>query len=163
MVVSTTETAAPATALLGLADALVRLSHAVQQVFADASRRQGLTPAQAQLLCRLTPGPVGMTELSRVLHLEKSSLTGLVDRVERRGLAARTPDPHDRRACQVELTRQGRWLAVACHEDVTRQLDRLADDLPVADRDRLGSLIGHVLAAYSPTGAPATGRPVSRS
>ena len=62
----------------GLAEALMRLSQLVAHVFADVSRGRDLTPQQAQLLCTLLEGPVGMTELGRLLHLEKSSLTGLV-------------------------------------------------------------------------------------
>jgi DNA-binding MarR family transcriptional regulator len=75
-VTTTTE----ATTEPGFAAALVRLSHLVQHVFADVSRDHDITPQQTQLLCMLIGGPVGMTELSRLMHLEKSSLTGLVDR-----------------------------------------------------------------------------------
>jgi DNA-binding MarR family transcriptional regulator len=132
---------------LTVADAFVRLSHLVQHVFADASRRHELTPQQAQLLCLLTRGPAGMTELSRLLHLEKSSLTGLVDRVERRGLVARARDARDRRACRIELTDQGTHLALACHEDVTTRLETLAGDLEPADRTHLVSIITRLLAA----------------
>jgi DNA-binding MarR family transcriptional regulator len=128
-----------------LAAALVRLSHLVQHVFADASRQHDLTPQQAQLLCRLAGGPVGMGELSRMLHLEKSSLTGLVDRVEQRGLVIRVRDAHDRRACQIALTSQGSELAVGCHQDVNSRLDKLAGDLPATDRDLLAGAIGHIL------------------
>jgi DNA-binding MarR family transcriptional regulator len=132
----------------GLAVALVRLSHLVQHVFADVSRAHDLTPQQAQLLCKLIDGPVGMTELSRLLHLEKSSLTGLVDRVERRGLVARTRDSRDRRACRIELTSQGARLAAASHQDVTARLEMLARELPPADSSRLASAIAHILAEH---------------
>jgi DNA-binding MarR family transcriptional regulator len=138
----------------GLADALVRLSHLVQYVFADVSRQHNLTPQQTQLLCMLTRGPVGMTELSRLLHLEKSSLTGLVDRVERRGLVARMPDARDRRACQIALTSQGARLAVEAHDDVTARLETLAGELRAGEKDRLTSAIGQILAED----AAATGR-----
>ncbi|MFG6198255.1 MarR family winged helix-turn-helix transcriptional regulator [Nonomuraea sp. JJY05] len=47
----------------------------------------------------LTSGDgVGRTDLSKLLHLEKPSLTGLVDRAERRGLVRRVHDDADRRA-----------------------------------------------------------------
>jgi DNA-binding MarR family transcriptional regulator len=128
-----------------IADALVQLSHLVQYVFADVSREHDLTPQQTQLLCRLTAGPIGMTELSRSLHLEKSSLTGLVDRVERRGLVARTPDPNDRRAFQIALTGRGRRLANESHRDITDRLRILAAALPAADRNQVASAIGRIL------------------
>jgi DNA-binding MarR family transcriptional regulator len=133
---------------MDLAAALVRLSHLVQHVFADVSRDYDLTPQQTQLLCVLIRGPVGMTELSRLLHLEKSSLTGLVDRVERRGLVARARDVHDRRACQIALTDDGVQLAASSHEAVTARLDTLARELRPADRTRLASGIAQILAEH---------------
>jgi DNA-binding MarR family transcriptional regulator len=129
----------------GLAAELMRLSQVVAHVFADASRSRDLTPQQAQLICTLIEGPVGMSELGRLLHLEKSSLTGLVDRVERRGLVTRTRDPSDRRASQVALTGQGARLAAESHEDVTARLEALAGELAPADRKRLASAIAMML------------------
>ncbi|MFC3998977.1 MarR family winged helix-turn-helix transcriptional regulator [Nocardiopsis sediminis] len=130
---------------LTLAEALVRVTHLVNQEFAEASRGQGLTPQQAQLLCQLTPGPVGMTSLSRTLNLEKSSLTGLVDRVVRRGLVERTRDSQDRRACRITLTDTGARLGNATHADVVARIDRLAAGLSAAERDLLAAFIGRMV------------------
>ncbi|MQA09762.1 MAG: MarR family transcriptional regulator [Pseudonocardiaceae bacterium] len=130
-----------------LAEALVRLTHLVQQVFNEVARQHDLTPQQVQLLCLVADGPVGMGELTRSLHLEKSSLTGLVDRVERRGLVARARDSHDRRACQIQLTGEGKRLAIESHHDVTGRLEALASELPPAERTRLTSAIARMVAA----------------
>jgi DNA-binding MarR family transcriptional regulator len=138
-------TTTEATTALGFTAALVRMSHLVQHVFADVSHDHEITPQQAQLLCILIDGPIGMTDLSRLLHLEKSSLTGLVDRVERRGLVTRIRDGRDRRVCQVALTGEGTRLAVEAHQDVTRRLDALADDLPDAEKERVASAVVSVL------------------
>jgi DNA-binding MarR family transcriptional regulator len=133
---------------LGFAESLVRLSHLVQYVFADVSRRHELTPQQAQLLCALSPGPIGMTDLSRALHLEKSSLTGLVDRVERRGLVERVRDGQDRRACRISLTAQGRRLAVEAHNGVTARLEELTGEVGAADRKRLASVVARMATEF---------------
>jgi DNA-binding MarR family transcriptional regulator len=143
-----TSEATEAAAELGFAAALVRMSHLVQHVFADVSRDRDITPQQMQLLCLLIAGPVGMSELSRLLHLEKSSLTGLVDRVERRGLVARVRDARDRRACQVALTDEGARLAVESHRDVTGRLETLAAELPDADQELLTAAIARLLARH---------------
>ncbi|MCI2417818.1 MarR family transcriptional regulator [Saccharopolyspora sp. K220] len=129
----------------GLAVALVRLTHLVQHLFADVARSYELTPQQAQLLCLLTDGPVGMAELGRLLHLEKSSLTGLVDRAERRGLVVRARDLRDRRACRIELTDHGAQLAVQAHQGVTDRLDKATADLPTAERNLLTSVIARIV------------------
>ncbi|WP_221891090.1 MarR family winged helix-turn-helix transcriptional regulator [Microbispora sp. KK1-11] len=131
------------------ATALVRMSHVVQYVFADVSREHGVTPQQAQLLCVLTGGPIGMTELSRLLHLEKSSLTGLVDRVERRGFVTRVSHPRDRRACRISLTPEGARLGEKVHEEICARLDVLGEEMPEADRLRIATALTGVVARYA--------------
>ena len=133
---------------LELAGVLVRMSHVVQAVFADVSRSCGLTPQQVQLLGLLTAGPLGMSELRRLLHLEKSSLTGLVDRAERRGLVARAPDPEDGRACRIELTPAGVEAAVTAHHKVLTGVAGLLGGLSPSDRDLMTGLARQVIAAH---------------
>ncbi|HEU5156773.1 MAG TPA: MarR family transcriptional regulator [Streptosporangiaceae bacterium] len=142
-----------------LAAVLLRLSFIVQQSYLEVSREHGLTPQQAQLLCMLLPGPVGMAELGGWLHLEKSSMSGLVDRAQRRGLVTRVPDARDRRACQVALTAPGTELATRFYDHVSRSLAALADGLRADDRRRLALTINHILAAH---GVPVAGLPVAR-
>ena len=119
----------------GLAGALVQTMHVLQDLYAETSRPLGLTPQQAHLLCVLLGGPLGMTELSRILSIERSSLTSMVDRLERRDLVARIPNPTDRRAFQIELTDPGLALANDAHKAFTTRIDDLTADLsPTARR-----------------------------
>jgi DNA-binding MarR family transcriptional regulator len=129
-----------------MADALVRLSHLVQHVFADVARDHGLTSQQLQLVCMLLREPLGMTDLSRLMHLERSSMTGLVDRVQKRGLATRVADPADRRAWRVALTEDGAALADRAHDDVVARLDSMVGRLERDDRERLASTVALILA-----------------
>ncbi|MFI7469103.1 MarR family winged helix-turn-helix transcriptional regulator [Nonomuraea sp. NPDC049646] len=131
---------------LSLTEALVRLAHLVEQVYGEVSREHDLTPQQARLLCLLVGGPIGMTGLTRALRLERSSLTGLVDRAERRGLVARVRDERDRRACLIELTPAGAGIAVRAHDGVAARLETLAAGLPAGHRDLLAAAIGEILA-----------------
>lgn len=139
--------------VLPFTDALVRLAQLVQQVFGEVSREHDLTPQQAQLLCLLVAGPVGMGDLSRALHLERSSLSGLVDRAEKRGLVARVRDSRDRRACHIELTADGTRIGVLAHQGVARRLESLAGELPHDQRDLLATAIGGILAAHTAQGS----------
>ena len=66
-----------------------------------------------------------MAELAQSFGVEKAALTGLMDRAEKRGLAARSPVPGDRRAVQVTLTDAGRRAATAFHADVGEALNKL--------------------------------------
>jgi hypothetical protein len=73
---------------LGVVAGLVRASFLVNAGYAESAREYGLTVQQGQLLCVLMGRPYGMGDLGATLGLEKSSLTGLVDRAVRVGLAA---------------------------------------------------------------------------
>jgi DNA-binding MarR family transcriptional regulator len=124
----------------GYAEALIRLAQAVNHMFGDAGRECGLTTQQAQLLGVLTRGPMGMTELSVALNLDRSSVTGLVDRIERRGLAVRVRDDTDRRAFRAMLTESGDQLAHAVRDGVVARLYQRFGDLPEPARHALADL-----------------------
>ncbi|MEO3850663.1 MarR family winged helix-turn-helix transcriptional regulator [Streptomyces sp. B8F3] len=147
---ATAERAEPAASAVdagaaGLASALVRLTHTLQHVLAEAGRGHGLTPQQVQLLCALSSGAVGMSELSRWLRLGKSGLTGLVDRVERRGLVARTPDADDGRACRIALTAAGEELAGRAHAEVTARIAAMAAGVAAGERAALTAAVNSLL------------------
>ncbi|MGD1153442.1 MAG: MarR family transcriptional regulator [Syntrophales bacterium] len=48
-----------------------------------------------------------MSELSQILSIDNSTITGLVDRLEKTGLVRRNASPHDRRASHVFVNPQG--------------------------------------------------------
>jgi DNA-binding MarR family transcriptional regulator len=131
---------------IGVVAALVRSSFLVNAVYAESGREYGLTPQQGQLLCVLMPQPYGMSELSAMLGLAKSSLTGLVDRTERNGLVRREPDPQDMRAVRVALTRQGSRLAAEFYTETCRRIEKLSAGLSAAERDTLAGLLGRVVS-----------------
>jgi MarR family transcriptional regulator, lower aerobic nicotinate degradation pathway regulator len=108
-----------------------------------------------------------MNELARILELDKSSITGLVDRAQRRGLVERVPSTADRRVVLVRLTSHGRSLASAGAARFEEDISLLLQHLPPSDRDALSRLISRLLVAYSadhdidlfPTPATSTGNP----
>lgn len=62
-----------------------------------------------------------MTDLAQAVVLSKSGLTAVVDRMEREGLIERRPDPDDRRATRIVLTKSGekRFRAAQAHHHET--------------------------------------------
>ncbi|MEV4415255.1 MarR family transcriptional regulator [Catellatospora sp. NPDC049609] len=86
-------------------------------------------------------------QLSDTLMLTTGGMTGRLDKLERAGLIARTPDPTDRRSLRAQLTPAGRELidrAVAVGLQVQREaLSRLKP----ADARRLGDLLRNLAAA----------------
>lgn len=71
-------------------------------------REMGLTPPQFDVLATLgnTEG-MGCKRLGESTLITKGTLTGVVDRMEEKGLVARAPDPKDGRAQVVKLTKKG--------------------------------------------------------
>src|SRR5947209_2363261 len=77
--------------------------------FLIAAAALDLHPAQAGALLQLD-SPLPMTELAALLACDNSNVTGLIDRLEARGLVARHPSSQDRRVKHVVLTAAGRRL-----------------------------------------------------
>jgi len=80
------------------------------QIEARLQAAHGLSLRWYDVLLHLYAAPdrgLAMRELGRAVVISKSGLTGLVDRMERAGLVARTPDPRDRRTIRVVLTPDG--------------------------------------------------------
>jgi DNA-binding MarR family transcriptional regulator len=77
-------------------------------------------------------GPLPMNRLAEYLDVSQASATGIVDRMEQRGLVTRERDDDDRRVVRVTLSPQGEGLITgiaAEHRDkLSRLLDTLADD-----------------------------------
>src|SRR5262245_5558097 len=92
----------------------------------------GLSPVQCHVLHLIEPGePVPMSRLAEVMQCDPSNVTGLVDRLESRGLVRRRPSKADRRAKVVELTPLGSRLRTQFLRRVTARplpLARLAAD-----------------------------------
>ena len=89
-----------------------------------------LSPSQFNVLNLLHFNPDGLsqTDLSRQLIMHRSNLTGLVDRLEKRGLVARREVAADRRAYSVVLTAAGnrllREILPRYYEEAVRVWDR---------------------------------------
>jgi DNA-binding MarR family transcriptional regulator len=94
-------------------DGLVQLSFVIQSLLGRVAAGHDLSITQLRLLGVLRDREIGMLELARILELEKSSVTGLVDRAERRDLVKRVAVPGNRRAVRGVLTPRGHALARA--------------------------------------------------
>jgi DNA-binding MarR family transcriptional regulator len=127
--------------------ALVRLSFLVQSIYAEICARHDLSPAQAQLLCVIKDQPRGMTELTRMLRLERPGLSGLVDRVERRGLLRRDSSGHDRRAVTLSPTARGKEIVEAFYAEVSNRLLDVVAHLPASDRRQFERIATRIVFA----------------
>ncbi|MBI9087927.1 MAG: MarR family transcriptional regulator [Desulfobacterium sp.] len=92
------------------------------------------------------------SELGRKAGLEPSSMTGLLDRMERDNLVKRTPDPQDRRASRIELTTDGLSAKGPVREAVTQTLDTLFAGIPDTDLETTKRVLRTVLINCSKEG-----------
>jgi DNA-binding MarR family transcriptional regulator len=129
---------------LGLLDGLVQLSFAVQGALGRVADEHDLSLVQVRLLGILRDREPGMLEVAAYLKLDKSSVTGLVDRAERRGLVRRASTPEDGRAVRVALTDSGRELTQKFVKQVQRELSTLVEGLSETDRKRLSVLASQI-------------------
>ena len=126
---------------LGLVDSLVQSSFLVQGIMRRVAARHDLSVVQMRLLGILRDREPGILVLARHLELDKSSVTGLVDRAERRGLLERVPDPDDGRAVRVRLTKEGRALAARGAEEVGDELLAATAGLTEPQRRQIAALL----------------------
>ncbi|MFE2426118.1 MarR family winged helix-turn-helix transcriptional regulator [Streptomyces sp. NPDC059373] len=128
-------------------DALVQLSFLVQGVLARIASDHDLSLIQVRLLGILRDRRPGMLELARHLGLDKSSMTGLVTRAEKRGLVQRLPSPHDGRSVLVSLTPLGRQLTDRCTAEMDQQIAALTASLTPAEHTQIRVLAAKLLHA----------------
>src|SRR6186997_1841883 len=79
-----------------------------------------LSPAQCHVLHLIEPGrPMPMGQLAETLACDASNVTGLVDRLESRGLVRRRPSAADRRVKVLDLTPKGSRLRAVLVDRMT--------------------------------------------
>jgi len=90
---------------------LTKAQHNVHQLFKLELAPHGVTPGQyAVLRCLWDENGQTARKLADRLSLDGSTITGILDRMEQKGLIEKQSDPRDRRALQVMLTDTGRSL-----------------------------------------------------
>ncbi|NBE53162.1 MarR family winged helix-turn-helix transcriptional regulator [Streptomyces boluensis] len=114
--------------------------------FTAAAARENLTASQGKTLGELSRGPVAMRGLADTLACDASNITGIIDRLEKRGLVRREPSPGDRRVKNVVLTPEGEQAveAIRAHMDTTRAG---MDTLDAEERATLHALLKRVFTA----------------
>jgi NAD(P)H-dependent FMN reductase/DNA-binding MarR family transcriptional regulator len=139
----------PAVRELDLVDGLVQVSGVIQAVLKALAEEYDASALQVRLLGVLRDRRSTMAELGRLMELDKSSTTGLVDRTEARGVVRRVPDGADGRVVRVELTPQGRRLVEASALAVAARIDTLASDLDAGQRDTLAGMLSALVRRYA--------------
>jgi DNA-binding MarR family transcriptional regulator len=122
----------------------------------DVFGRLGLNRGEVGVLSALRiagpPHRLSPTRLGRGLMLSSAGVTSRLDRLERRALVRRVPDPADRRGVIVELTDEGQEVVDAAVAADTLAEKQVLGQLSEDEIEQLDRLLRKVLAGLEPPG-----------
>jgi DNA-binding MarR family transcriptional regulator len=153
MFVSRTTFAERTNPTLETVEHFIAFSYVVQAVIADSVAGDDLSNVQMRMLAILRDREPSMTALGAFLNLEKSSVTGLVDRAEERGLVKRMRPSADRRAVHVALTTRGRTLDTRLRAAITSRIADMLAGLSPAESRHVEHAMARVIATLTPAAA----------
>jgi DNA-binding MarR family transcriptional regulator len=122
------------------------LIHEIYVLSDDCDRRLlgpfGLNPSHFRLMRNLgRDGGERLTFLSQRLLLSKSTITRVVDQLERAGMVRRAPDSADRRAQRVVLTEEGARMRARIIAGHDHSLERRSSVLTAAEQEELNAIL----------------------
>jgi DNA-binding MarR family transcriptional regulator len=129
-----------------------RLLHAgrlLEGAIAATAAEKGLSVPEGDILFTLRRSGeprLSPSQLSQWLFVTSGTMTGRLDRLERRGLIRRVPNPADRRGMDVELTPDGRRLADELVTTHVENEERLMSGLTREERRTLERIMRKLLA-----------------
>jgi len=124
---------------------LRRISRALRRRIADGAEAMGITPSQLSVLWSLWQEDGVLTShLIESTGLDGGTITGVVDRLEAKGLVRRERSGEDRRVVRVFLTAAGRKLEAPLRRIIEDVEDRAVEGLSAAEVGRLLGMLDRV-------------------
>ena len=126
-------------------DSLVRASFTVMALLSQAAAAHDLSLTQLRALAILRDREPKMAELADYLGLDRSSVSGLIDRAARRGLVRRDSSSDDGRAVRVSLTAEGQVLAAVLTDEIGALIAPMTSRINTTEQNRLSALLTKLL------------------
>lgn len=131
----------------------------VTQYFAEKISPCDVTPVQYGVLkCLWDNDFQTPTQIANMLSLDGSSITGLLDRMENKGLVKRIPNSNDRRALQVMLTSRGKALEKPLSQLIEEAHNEVLQPLSSTEQDQLIGFLDAILT-HLESGSAANNHP----
>jgi MarR family transcriptional regulator, organic hydroperoxide resistance regulator len=125
-----------------IVEAIVYLYTESRRVTKDIAGRFGLTGPQLAVVKMLEPvGKLSLSDLSSKIRARNSTVTGIIDRMEREGLVERRRSDSDRRVINIVLTRKGRELAREIDVEPVQIFRRVLSELSARDAQELRRIL----------------------
>ncbi|MGA7878164.1 MAG: MarR family transcriptional regulator [Desulfoferrobacter sp.] len=125
--------------VLQIAKRLRQITHEVDRYSKYLQENYQITIPQLVCLREIHDhGPIALSALSKIVYVNSSTVTGIVDRLEKRNLVRRTRVSKDRRQIHVEITEQGLQFIVNAPAPLE---ERFAQRLKKLDKDEIKALL----------------------
>ncbi|MDQ1547544.1 MAG: hypothetical protein QOH69_2448 [Actinomycetota bacterium] len=129
---------------------VIRATTAVGEHYYAAASAVQLSVQEARLLYILSLNPSNMLGLTSALKVPKSTMSGLIARLESAGLVVRVQDPTDRRNVLATPTEKGIVVATGFAGDLARRVSGVLSVLDPNERVELADILSEVLSAIEP-------------
>lgn len=125
---------------------LAMAAHRMRSRFEEELEPIGLQLKHCQVLAMTNHfGPVPQQRLAESSCIDRTSMVGLLDEMERRDLVQRHPDPIDRRARRIHLTEHGQEMLAKANEIVRGIEDECLAPLSVEEREQLKEMLQRIV------------------
>lgn len=130
-----------------------RLQQIAVAIFMQEAGADGVTPVQFAVLQTLAAQPgIDQRTLAGAVSFDTSTIGGVVDRMEARGLLTRSNSASDRRVRLLELTRDGEAMLADLTPSMLRTQKRILEPLPAAGRKEFMRMMQLVIAHHEELG-----------
>lgn len=128
-----------------LVEALGAVAFAVMAALTKVAATHDLSLTQLRMIGLLRDRRMTITQLADALGLDRSSVSGLVERTQTRGLVQREPNPDDARSVHVTLSPRGAESFAAGAVEISGLLSSLTDALTPVETRRLTALLDRMV------------------
>jgi DNA-binding MarR family transcriptional regulator len=125
-----------------------RMQQIAVAIFLQETQPHGVTPVQYAALQTIGNSPrIDQRTLARTIGFDTSTIAGVIDRLEARGLVARNASPDDRRVRLLSLTGEGQTLLAEAVPAVLRAQERMLEPLPKSARAEFMRMLRELVMA----------------
>lgn len=129
---------------------LMRMAAYAERAAGEELARFSLTRGEAEVLFAIVRNPqldITPKRLQQLMLISSGGLTSRLDRLEKKGLLVRLPDPNDRRGTVLKATQEGEAVTLAAHKAHTEREAKIIEVLSADEKAELAGLLKKLINA----------------